>query len=257
MKSGIDMGKFERDLQKLSKQFGEDSSQAVTRWGVQVARELAKDTFARGKKKERGSEEKGVTPRKQQEGAMIKDGLNVLLVVDRASATRSGYKVTNQGKSYYVQARQFLTDTNQINTWISQNRAGRRKRTRKLAVQDKRVCTKANFNKAMRDRKRKAGIAKGSWINAGHDLIRAQRGEQRVTISASFLKYAKKAAGSSGSGKPAKPGYKPTATLSNPVPYSSDGEILPKRDAQNAIEWGLRKTLTWYRMAMRKSLSKK
>ena len=251
------MGKLERDLQKFSKQFGDNSSQAVTRWGVAVAKELAKDTYARGKKKQRGSVEKGVTPLKQQEGAMIKDGLNVLLVVDRATPTRSGYKVENQGKTYYVQRKQYINDSSEINTWIDQNRKGRRKRTRKLAVQDKRVCTKANFNKAMRDRKKRAGIAKGAWINAGNDLTLSQKGAERELISPSFLGYAKTAAGSRGSGKPASPGFKPTATLSNPVPYSSDGQILSKSDADNAIKWALKKTLKWYQMAMRKSNNKK
>lgn len=252
MKAELDMKKLQRDLEKFSKQFGDSSAQAVTRWGVQVARELAKDTYARGRKKgERGAEEKGVSAQRQQLDAIRKDALNVLLVVDSLRSTGRSFRATNQGKSYPVQASKIITDERAVMTWVDQHRKGRRRRTRKLPVEEKRVITKATMTKYMRLKKDRIGIAKGAWVNAGMQLVRAQTGAGRVTISPSYLAYARKAARGAGSAQAAKSGFNPTAELNNPVSYSSDSEILPSRDLNGAVAWGLKKTLTWYRMAMR------
>jgi hypothetical protein len=257
MKGEIDMKKFERDLQKFSKQFGDTSAQAVTRWGVQVARELAKDTFARGLKKgSRGAEERGISAQKQQEGAMWIDAKNVILVVDRVSRTAKGYNVENQGKKYYVTASKFIGDAASLKSWVEQHRRGRRRRTRKIPVESKKICTKATFKKYMQEKKRRSGIAKGAWVNAGRDLAKAQTGLNRVTISPSYLAYAQKSSKGAGKGTAAKSGFSPSATLINPIKYSGESDILSKKDIDSSIQWGLRKTLTWYKMAMRPKKSK-
>jgi hypothetical protein len=140
--------------------------------------------------------------------------------------------------------------------WIEQHRSDRRRRTKKLPVEQKKVCTKATFGKVLKIKKSRAGRAKGAWINAGNDLSKAQTGTNRVVISGSHLAYARKAARSEGKGTPARSSFLPSATLTNPVPYSSDGEILSKSAIDNALKWALKNTLKWYKMAMRPKKSK-
>ena len=94
IKAEIDQPKLERSLKRFAKQFGDTNAQAVIRWSVQVCRELAMETQVWGK----------VKTRKKQEGAMYKDALNVLLVVEKLEKNKGqGFRATNQGKSYGVQ----------------------------------------------------------------------------------------------------------------------------------------------------------
>jgi hypothetical protein len=104
IKAKIDRPQLEKSLKKFAKLFGETSAQAVVRWSVQTCRELAMETQAWGK----------VQTKKKQEGAILADAYNVLLVVDTLKSTGKGYRVTNQGKSYSVAASKVLKSPGEI-----------------------------------------------------------------------------------------------------------------------------------------------
>lgn len=241
-KTEIDMRKLESDLRKFGKQFGDASAQAVTRWGVSVCRELAKNTQPFGT---------GAKSKRTQEGAITADAYNVLLVVDTARSAGRTMKCTSQGKTFYVQSGKYLSSPKEVNDWISINRTRRRRRTAKLSIEDKKTCTKRTLAAALKLRKAKAGEAKGGWLVAGQKIARSQSGAQQIQIGARYIAYAQKAAGGKGNAIAPKSGWNPTATLNNLVKHSSDTDVLRKGSIDRSIQWGLKNTLKWYRMAMR------
>jgi hypothetical protein len=247
VKDGIDMVKFEKSIERFSKQFGDSNEQAICRWGVQAARELAVVTAVFGG---RGRGSSAAQSRKRQLDAIWKDALQIILAVDAVTRTAKGWKVSNQGKTYYISSRQYLSSPAEINQWIRINRTRRRRRTAKLDVIEKKVALRKNVEKAVRERHKSSGEAKGGWLAAGKSLAQKQTGAQRITIGASFLGYAQKTR-ATGSGTLKKGVFNPSAFLTNNVPHSSDKSVLSANQAQKAIDGALPNTLKWYRSALR------
>lgn len=235
------MRKLEQSLKKYAKKFGETSAQAVVRWGVQTCRELAVETQVWGKTKTRD----------KQIGAITKDAYNVLLVVDKLEkASRGGgFRATNQGKSYHVKSDNVLADAEQVNWWIEINRTRRRSRTAVLPSTEKKVCDLATFKKAIRERAKAAGMAKGAWIGAGNDIAKKQKGADKITIGAGFLKYAQKHSGFGSSVAPTI-GWNPKAKLTNKVRHSSDPNVISAAAFPKASAWGLKNTIRFYKKAL-------
>jgi len=251
-KAGIDMREFQQSVEKFSKKFGDSNEQAVCRWGVQASRELAVVTAVFGG---RGSGNSAAATRKRQLHAIWMDALQVVLAVDSATRTAKGWKITNQGKTYYVSARQFLSSPAEVNQWIRINRTRRRRRTAKLDVSEKRVALRKTVEKAVRERHKASGEAKGGWLAAGKSLAGKQTGAQRITIGSGYLSYAQKAGGT-GSGTLKKNMFSPSAFLTNNVSHASDPSVLSSNQARKAIDGALPNVLKWYKMAMRPKKSK-
>jgi hypothetical protein len=226
----FDIPKLEKSLKKAAKKFGDTTAQAVTRWGIQVCRELAVSTQVYGKSKTRD----------KQISAIIADAYNVLLVTDGNVGSRN---------------KRGLFSPEEVNDWIDLNRTRRRARTAKLPHSERKYCTRTVFDAAIKIRSVRAGMAKGGWLGVGMDLAKGQTGAQRINIGKNFLGYAQKHS-AFGEGNPARTGWTPRAVLHNQSAHSASNYVLSNSEREKAIGWGLKKTLTWYRTALRKSLEK-
>lgn len=248
----IDMGKLQRSIERYARQFGDSTEQATVRWGVQAARELAVATAVFGG---RGGGKSATDAKNTQLGAIWADVFNVILVVDSATRTASGWKVTNQGKTYYMPTRKFLTSEAEVNQWIRINRTRRRRRTPKLPVEDRRVAIRKTVERAVKLRAKEIGQAKGGWLAAGKDLAGKQTGSQRITIGAGYIGYAQKTS-TTGSSSLSKNLFAPVVKLTNNVAHSADKSVLSSNAAQDAINGALPNAIKWYRMALRPKKSK-
>jgi hypothetical protein len=232
IKAEVDMAKLQRSLRSAAKGFGESSKQAVIRWGVQTAREMAVETQVWGKSKTKG----------KQEGAMLADALKVLVVIDGKRFRKSAKRRKRE-----------LVTVEEISAWIDENQNPSTGRTRKLPIEERKEVTEDNFKKAMRARFKRAGMAKGGWLGAGQEIARAQTGQGRINIGRNFLGYAQKHSKFGSAKKPINP-FKPITELRNTVRHSSASDVLGAGASQKAIIFGLRKTTQWYRKAAKASL---
>lgn len=240
----IDRPKLERSLKRFAKDFGETNAQALVRWSVNACRELAVETQVWGKTKTKA----------KQEGAMIADAYNVLLVMteiyEHSFSSTHVRGVNKTGPLMYEKSR-VLNSPSEVNEWIEINRTRRRARTAKLPWTEKKVCSQETFKKAMKARFIRAGMAKGAWLGAGQEIARAQKGQERVNIGKNFLSYAQKH-GKFGSAIKPRGGWKPFCEISNRVAHSSDKNVLTAAAPGRAFSWSLKKTVKWYSSALRR-----
>lgn len=233
---------MEDSLQRYAKRFGDTTAQAVTRWGVGTCRELALETQAYGATKTKA----------KQAGAIIADAYNVLLVVDSVYKSRAkpGYYTKNKGEFRYFPPYRVLESAKAVDHWIEINQTIRKSRTVKKPWIEKKVCSRKVFDKVMREKTKRAGMAKGAWIGAGNHIAKAQKGEGKFTIGQGFLKYAQKHAINGTSTIP-RNGWNPVARLTNKIGYSGTNHVLKPSAFPKASAWGLRKTKNWYAHALR------
>lgn len=244
----FDIPKLQKSLEKAMNAFGDTNTQAVARWSVQVGRELAVSTQVYGKSK----------TRQKQEWAIESDARNVIFPVESIRPSRTGKTVraTHKGKSFNWPQDRVLKSESEINEWIEMNRTRRRGRTPKLPFPELAICDAKLFQKALKGRFAKAGMAKGAWLGAANDAARMQTGAQRISIGKNFLSYAQKHA-SGGDAKMQKGGgFRPIAELINKRAHSGDPHVLSKAEISRSIGFGLQKTIRWYRAAAKKALEK-
>ncbi len=244
----FDIPKLEASLKKAMAAFGDTNKQAVTRWAVQVGRELAVSTQAYGR----------TGTRKKQEFAIEADARRVIYPVDsiRPSKTGRTVRAAHEGKSFNWSQSRVLKNEGEVNDWIEMNRTRRRARTAKLPFTELAICTLPVFKKAMKMRFAKAGMAKGAWLGAADVAAKMQTGAQRITIGKNFLSYAQKHRGKGDAKLQRGDGFKPIAELMNKTRHSSSPYVLSKAEISKSIGFGLRKTIKWYRSAARKALDK-
>jgi hypothetical protein len=242
----LDRPKLERSLKKYAKAFGESSAQAVTRWAVNACRELAVETQVWGR----------TGTKKKQDDAILMNAYRVVMVVEELKPSGSWFVAINEGQKYGVPPENALLTSSQINEWIEVNRTRRRKRTANLPPEERKVCQRSEFNKAMRERYTRSGMAKGGWVGAGQIIARAQTGQERVMIGKNFLSYAQKHGGFGRAKKPIN-GWRPMAEISNAVSYSGDKQVLSNAAPAKAFAWSLKKTVKWYASSLRKLNNKK
>lgn len=237
----FDQPKLERSLKRFASQLGETNAQAVIRWSVQVCRELAMETQVFGRSKTRG----------KQEGAIYKDAMNVLLVVEHLEKTKGrSYRATNQGKTYGVSTRKALNDEAAITNWIEINRTKRNARTAEIPVFERMICDEKTFKKAIKSRLARSGMAKGAWIGAGNHIANAQKGADKQSIGRNFLNYTQKHQ-KWGSARKPRNGFRPSAGITNKLSYSGNTKVLSKSGITKAIQFGLKKTINYYRKTLR------
>lgn len=220
----LDRSKLEKSLKTFAKTFGDSNSQAIARWGVQVCRELAFESQAYGKK----------DSKQKQHGAIIKDAYNVILIKEKIGQSN----------------KKSLRNPEEVNEWIELNRTRRRARTAKLPISERKVCTPAIFQKAIKVRLARAGMAKGGWLGAGQQIASYQTGGEKITIGKNFLAWTQKHKSNGSATKPLA-GFFPSTKLTNQAAHSSSPYVLPDSRAKRAIDWGLKKTVKWYRKALR------
>lgn len=232
MKAKFDMPKLERSLKSFARDFGDTSAQAVVRWSVQTCRELAFEAQPFGAKQ----------VRERQRKAIVADTMRVVHAVRTSTPAMR-------------KSRRWLDTPDAVNAWMDANR-GRNHRTRPLSDADKKICLFTNMKKAVAARMKKAGIAKGGFIGAGQEIARAQTGADQLQIGRNFLSYAQKQSRFGDATKP-QSGFKPVATLRNNAAHSSTDYVLKRSAIDKAIGFGLRKTINWYRHAMKRLDQKK
>lgn len=246
IKAEFDIPKLERSLKKASSAFGDSTKQAVARWSVQCARELAVSTQVYGK----------TGTKKKQDFAIEADARRVIFPVDTAKPSKTGRTVryTWQGKSGNWPQSRFLKDESAVNEWIEMNRTRRRSRTAKLPFSELAICTIDVFQKAMKTRYQRTGMAKGGWLGAGKKAATFQTGAQRITIGKNFLGYAQKHGDKGDAKLKGGAAFQPIADLENRAPHVASPHVLSKSEIQKSVGFGLRKTINWYRMAAKKAL---
>lgn len=235
--ASIDLASLQRQIKRAYKDYGDSQKQAVKRWGVFTARELALQTQAHGRKAA------------TQKGAMIKDGRNVIMThKGRVRKTPKGVTYTDStGKLRSISASKYLNTENEIVRWIERHRTSSRKRTRKLHPSEKAVCTEAKFLRAINQKHRKlSGMAKDGFLDAGEDISRGQRGQRKERIGESYIKWARKP---KRLGRAIERGrvMKHSARLENLVSYTKDEYVLKKSNSKRAVRWGAHKMLKWYK----------
>jgi len=233
----IDLNALDRKLKATAKEFGDSQEQSTYRWGVFTAREVALRTQSFGRSA------------KAQKGAMIKDASNVLFSHEGA-AKGSGKSLSAkfQGKEQKFSRSRYLETVEQVIAWIDQNRTLAYKRTKKLSPENKKVCSDKVFKAAINKKhKESSGMAKDSFADAGDDISRKQKGSNRETIGASFIKWTRKAE---------KLGYskskrsilgKNESELVSMVNYTKTTHVLKKSDIKTSVIIGARKMITFYK----------
>jgi hypothetical protein len=229
MKAKFDMPKLERSLKRLAKDLGDTNAQAIARWGVQTCRELAGSTQAFGK----------TTASKKKQWNSIEAGARTILNI-----------VPSLGKKKV----RVLRTVSEASAYIDSKRT-RRGRTRPVPIHHRPFITEKLFADTLKSRRLQAGIAKGGWLGAGQDIATAQKGADRINIGKNFLGYAQK---HSAFGKSTHPvaGWSPSAKLTNKASHVASNHVLKSSHIESAVQWGLRKTLTWYRSALRRQNQK-
>lgn len=221
-----DERELERSLATARKAFGESSEQALYRWGVQIARDLAGATQAFGK---------GKNTQDIQGRAIFLDAMNVCRI---------------------VQDKPSLKTPQECFEWIERHRTRKRKRTVKLPVDQKRTVTAAILHEALKPKREKAGMAKGAWLGSGLQLSDKQSGMQKVNIGKNFLRHAQKFS-HFGNATTKRSTFSPKAELHNTVKHSADPEILPQSRKTAAVKRALINVLKWYDKAATAMLKKK
>lgn len=226
MKATFDMPKLERSLKRFTHDFGETSAQAVVRWSVQTCRELALEAQPFGAKQVKETQRK----------AIVKDAMRVVHAVKESTPAM-------------CKGKRWLATPAAVNEWMDSNR-GRHHRTRQLSDADKKICLFTTMKKAVSIRMQNAGIAKGGFLGAGQDIAKAQTGSAQIQIGRNFLSYAQKQTRFGTAAKP-QSGFSPVAVLRNSAAHTSTDYVIKRSAIDKAIGWGLRKTINWYRHALK------
>jgi len=228
----MDIPELQRSLRKFSKMFGETNAQAVVRWSVQTCRELAFETTVWGTKKTKA----------KQKGAIIKDAYNVVMVQDKILKGRENKKI--------------IRDAGELVEWINLNRVRRGARTSKLPIPERKLCSRAVFNKAVNIKMQRAGMAKGGYLGAGMDIARRQKGQDKIGIGKNYFGYAQKHSRFGSATKPKAGSSKPSSKITNRVAHTGNEYVIKKSAMKKAIGFGLKKTIKWYQSALRRQNKK-
>lgn len=251
----IDLKELERSLVSTAAAFGEANETGISRWGVAVCRGLVKETQAWGDSKKSGD------PKKKQQQAIIKDGRRAFIVVKNPNLVKklqekklSGLATSNG--VFTFRPHQQMTDSKNVNDFIDMNRTTRSNRVPKLPPGVVCVTSEKVFMKAMRERFKMIGEAKGGWIGAGKDIQKYQKAGSRIAIGKNFAAYTHKFS-NKGSATLIKNQWNPTGILINSVDHVGTEYVLKKSAMMKALKDGAENTIKWYETAMRKRLNRR
>lgn len=250
----IDTRQLERQLLRVSSDFGDANESAIARWGVATCRDLVQSTQAWDTKESSAKE--------KQQNAILKDGNRAIYAISRNNKLvrrikqRSLTGLVIDGELALFTPSRNLTTPQEVNDFIDLNRTTRKGRVPRLNSQSKGIAPATVFNAAMKIRFRRAGVAKGGWIGAGIAIGKKQSKGSRITIGKNVASYAHKFK-SGGTASMTRSVWSPVGKIINNVAHVSTEHVLKTRDARNAINEGGKLTIKWYEKAMAAKLKRK
>lgn len=244
----FDRKKLEASLKKASSNFGDSTKQAVARWGVQSARQLAIVTQAFGQS----------GTRKIQINAIWASWIKCIEIVDPSyfAAIKSGKIRRRQNKAGQWEAidmEMVTEDPAKIDAYVQsqRDRRGRIQSDRGRKI----ITTKKAMKAAIKKRLENVGMAKGGFLGAGKEIASKQTGTQRINIGKNFMGYAQKHGGL-GHARLVGAAIDSEAVLDNNAKHTAQKNVLDPRNANKAIDDALKKTVKWYNKAAKVALDK-
>lgn len=246
----IDTAQLAQSVRKWSRDFGDTNEETLARIGAEACRNLAHRCQPWGV---------NAKSRRTLEKAVFLDAAKVLVpVMDaaiwaqilagdvRALPDKAGnWQRFNPGN--------VLRDKTQINAFVERKRNGGRIKGN-VPFAQRGICWHADAKAVMRERTKRAGIAKGGFLMAGLEITRIA-GKKGLGIGARFGAWAVAAArahGVNGSAVFLRSFFNPKITINNPARHSRSFRVLRQRDAKGAIEAGFKRSLSFYKRALQK-----
>lgn len=240
----VEMGWDERKFQKFQKDFGETTRQALIRVGVQAAKEAAVGTWPFGKNKKAIVKNIESGARKNIVGIPAR-GFNEI------AKRHSPAFPFGKGQWVKLDPFQILRSADEVNKFIEKSRMPNG-RVRKFNKVDKAICKESDMRRTLTNRKKLAGVAKGSWLGAGKMLSRRSRGPEPARVGKNFIGWAQRHA-DKGKAKMRTVGVgKDEVRLISNAPATKVDEIFSDGHGRKAIGIAFRKTLSWYRRAAKR-----
>lgn len=230
-------------VRRFSRQFGDTSNDALVRVAVITAREAAVLTQVKGKSK-----------KKQIDAIITGAKVNVVgvearkfneIVRKRRPSIKIGERWVN------LRASQILRSPDEINEFIERSR-GKDGRTKKKPAEEKGVAKKADLGRVIVQRKKRAGEAKGSWLGAGQNASRFQRGASPERIGRNFIAWAQKHAGQGQARMKRALLGRSEVRLISKAEHTAKSAIFSKSDASRALAAAWRKAAVWYRREVKR-----
>lgn len=228
-------------LDRFAHLVGETTEQATIRLGVAVARNLAQETNPQRSTASKRKKAAAATMRRVVE-PMPARHFNKL-----KKQTRPRVKL--EGRWVEIPRAHLLEGESEIYRTVERNRV--MGRTRALPREQRYVCKEADFNRVVRKRAQLWGVAKGSWLGAGMEIGRRQKGLQRNTIGANFLAWAQKHAGK-GSGRQDGRDHETTVTLTSRTAGAASAKGLSVAGAHRAITRARKALFAYYKAELRR-----
>jgi len=236
-----DTEKFRRTLKGYGRRFKDSNWQLTCRLAVSVARELAVLTEPRGKGK------------KAIVAAIEADARRAVVPLSARTfqAARRRGRIWDGRQYVAVPADRFLEDEDAVWRAIEVAR-GRGGRVRKGLTGGPAVTRRPVFLRVLRKRRKLAGIAKGSWLGAGMEAARFQRGAARLSIGRNFMSWAQKHA-RFGRARRRRRGWRAGIELVSLARHTRRREIFPVGVEDEAVARAFRNTANWYRRALKEA----
>lgn len=244
MSATLDIEELRKQINAMSRQFGEMNETGIARWGVSIARRLAVESQAFGD---------NAKAYQKQRGAMIKDALMCVSVARSHRDLKLINTVASQTVGGHV--RRIIKDPPELVVWINAHRTRKNKRVARILPKNRVLTTQATFNRAMKIKFVAIFKGKGAWVGAGTHIARFQKVQNgKVTIGKSFLPRAHKWAGG-GTASMRRSTWNPQGSITSRVPYGWD--ILGNGAANKAIIDGGKNVVSWYEKVMQGRLNRK
>lgn len=250
----VDMKELASSLAWAAAQFGECNEAGIARWGVATGRRIIKETQVWGD---------GKQAKITHENAMVRDVKRVAIVVQDPKLQRRVMRKNLTGlvirsEKWKFTPQQNLTTAKGLNDWIDLHRSKKSGRPPKGGLKNGRmaITTGAVVMKAMNQRFKRIGKAKGGWIGAGQAIGAHQRKGSRITIGKNVAGYAHKFK-SGGSASMKRDIWSPEGTMVNSIRWASDPHVLRPGQAEKAVEDAAKNTITWYEKTLQGRLSRK
>ena len=244
-----DQKKLEASLKKASARFGDSTNQAVVRWGVQTARQLAVVTQAFGQ----------TGTKKKQVNAIWSSWAKCMDIVtprtfDLMKSGKMKRREVSPGVWEQIKINLVIDDPAAIDAHV-QTQRDKRGRIQTGIRRSKIITTKKAMRAAIKKRLANAGMAKGAWLGAGKEMASKQKGIERINIGKNFFSYAQKHAGL-GSSRMRGSLFNSAGILDNSAKHVADGNVLSDRNIYTSLEDALKKTAKWYNKAAKTALDK-
>ena len=239
----IDMKDVGVSLDNFAYQAGETTEQATYRFGVAAARGLATETAPR---------KKSVAQLKKRTRAqMHKVCMEVKSAVYFRKLARGIYsRIKMSDRWTEVRPDRIVENAAELDRVIERHR-DQRGRTKPLRREERYVCKRADFNKVVRDRAKRWGVAKGAWLGAGDRISRMQKGLDRNTIGKNFLRFAQRHK-KAGTGYRMGESHKTSVFLQSKAQAAAYSEGLDMARTRSALRRAQKSVFTYYKAEIRR-----